>query len=229
MARINQLPPEVLAIVLRNLDDAGDLIPIFLAHSCFSRAFYEYYPNTRIDKIILRRQIDPRLLPLAIANVEASHRTYPDRDILDVREAYVDIMFTPSTFIERFNKPDVIPTSDMIRMGRIHNCIGTAVQGYSSAAWREITGSGAAVKLSDSETLRFYRAFYHLELFFSLCKGEIGMWDSYPQTRSAAAFSMYPPWEWEQLSCVYRYLKSQAADASKPLFSSRSYNQVRSS
>lgn len=214
-------------MVLRSLHDIADLPSILLAHSRLYEAFYASYDHPRIDKMIVQRQIDRRLLPLAIANIETSHRTYTDDTIQEVRDTYHLIFQDPASFVERFEKNKSIPTSDLIQMGRIHRFIGKLVHDYSSAAWQKIRGSTTAVVLSEAETLRFYRAFYHLELLFRLCKDNkmINM-DSFPSSRAALVFAKFTPWELEQLSCVYRHLRERAIDAGKLLFPSRSHNEV---
>ncbi|KAI1114955.1 hypothetical protein F5Y14DRAFT_461052 [Nemania sp. NC0429] len=216
MSQIDSLPLELAAIILRNLDDICDLTPTLLSHMRFYRAFYEYWPRTRIDRIIILKQIDPGLLPVAIANVEASHRTYTDSDdhVREVKGIYDTIFVEPQELIDHLKDVGAMPTRDLIQMGRIHNYIGHFVQDYSSTAWQKLTWAQRPVILSAAETLRFYRAFYHLELFFKLCKGDVPTRQSFAETRASHALLHYPPWEWEQLSCAYRHLRTRAEDAS---------------
>ena len=79
--------------------------------------------------------------------------------------------------------------------------------GFAACALERISsGSGAGARstsapLSPAEHFRFCRAFYRVELYATLFRGcafadHVNRW----------FFLRHPPWENEQLACVYNYL-----------------------
>jgi hypothetical protein len=62
----------------------------------------------------------------------------------------------------------------------------------------------ANTPLSPAEHFRFRRAFYRVELFYTLFR--CGAFDD---NMNCWFFSRYPPWENEQLGCVSQYLRAR--------------------
>ncbi|KAI1739117.1 hypothetical protein F4680DRAFT_449223 [Xylaria scruposa] len=205
---IIQMPRNILVEILKNINNISQLLPTLLAHRCFLDAFTSC-PG--IAETIIRRQIHPQLLPLAIANIEASHKTYTHRDIDEVKRLYLDVFEKPERFTDRIdasNLTNPMPTSDLIQMGRIYGAIGDIVARFIRDAVKLITrmGPGRIFRQSESESLRFYRAFYRLELFFNLCRGDDALDRLFLRSRSCFFLLLHPPWELGQMLCVYTYL-----------------------
>ncbi|KAI1122234.1 hypothetical protein F5Y10DRAFT_287358 [Nemania abortiva] len=207
---INQLTIEVRILILEALDDISSLVPALCAHRCFYDAFKA---GKGIAEVIIQRQVHPHLLPLAIAAVEASHShrgNIVERE--RIHELCANIDKNPGPFIDRLKarrpgrKPSSstpIPIPDLIQIGRCHDIIKELAVGYAALAWRRfVEAPGCPIKLSAAERIRFYRAFWRLELFFMAYRGYDG---TNPPIRFLHAF---PPWEWEQLACVHRWLES---------------------
>ncbi|KAI8947202.1 hypothetical protein F4801DRAFT_605672 [Xylaria longipes] len=199
---ITQLPNTVLVDVLKQVNNIYDLSHALLAHKCFKNAFNSY-PG--IAEALIPRHIHPQLLPLAIANIEASHTTYTPSDIDTVKDLYWDVFENPTRFTDRLKVPNTtnpIPIKDLIQMVRINDVIGQIARKYILEAWEGIMRAKAENEpswLTRTEWLRLHRAFYRLELFFKLCRGDganglqprdIGLSDEDPLARS----DMRPRW-----------------------------------
>ncbi|KAI0547862.1 hypothetical protein F4679DRAFT_586148 [Xylaria curta] len=206
---IIQMPRSILVETLKNINNISQLLPTLLAHRCFLDAFTSC-PG--IAETIIQRQIHPQLLPLAIANIEASHKTYTHRDIDEVKRLYLDVLEKPRRFTDRIdtsNLTNPIPTSDLIQMGRIHGAIGDIVSSFMRDAMRLIIERMMPDKIfqqSESEWLRFHRAFYRLELFFKLCRGDYALDRLFLGSRSCFFLLLHPPWELGQMACLMYYL-----------------------
>ena len=68
------------------------------------------------------------------------------------------------------------------------------------------TGPSAGIALSSLEYFRFCRAFYRVDLFYTLFRDRPFGYDM-----RARFFSRQPAWENEQLGCVYEYLEARFA------------------
>ncbi|KAJ8126764.1 hypothetical protein O1611_g6873 [Lasiodiplodia mahajangana] len=205
-----QLSIETVAMILGCLDNIGSLVPTLLASSRFMDAF-ETVPG--IAEKIIQRQVHPHLLPLAIAIIDARHGKYKHRE--EVAKLGHDIWAEPEQFTDRLNPHhldqtanhgDVLSTRSLIHIGYYYTFIGKVVDYYALHAWR-IAGAYDAVNLSETERVRFYRAFYLLELYILVSKryAEDGGFIESPAHEFLRAL---PPWEWEQMACAQRYLLS---------------------
>ncbi|KAI1752127.1 hypothetical protein F4782DRAFT_502084 [Xylaria castorea] len=108
------------------------------------------------------------------------------------------------------NPTNPIPTSDLIQMGRIHDVIGRIKTMYILEAWRGIERArpgDRTLQVSETESLRFYRAFYRLDLFFKLCRGDGAPGPLFLRSRSCFFLLLHPPWELGQMACAYRHLE----------------------
>jgi hypothetical protein len=82
--------------------------------------------------------------------------------------------------------------------------------GFAACAMKRISPRGGSSKatsttsvpLSPAEHFRFCRAFYRVELYYTLFRWRGGLADDVNRW----FFSRHPPWENEQLACVYKYL-----------------------
>ncbi|KAI0436387.1 hypothetical protein F4803DRAFT_542416, partial [Xylaria telfairii] len=209
-------------IILQNFPNIRSLVDALNANISLRHAF-DSCPG--IAEIAIRRQIDPKLLPLAIANIEASHKTYTHSDIQEVKNLYLDVFENPRRFTDRLqisNNTNPIPMNDLIRMGEIHDNIGRVMRRYMEHAWEVIlkkknrTDRGP-FEMSSTEELRAYRAFYRLELFFKLCRGDRRPGPKFLHSRSCFFLLLHPPWELGQMACAYRCLERHYMEKSKLL------------
>ncbi len=74
MPPITQLPCEIVATILANLNHLRDLLSTLLACRHFYISFKESHGT---EASILRRQITPALVPYAVALMEASRLPHP--------------------------------------------------------------------------------------------------------------------------------------------------------
>ncbi|KAI0186324.1 hypothetical protein EV127DRAFT_174066 [Xylaria flabelliformis] len=206
---IIQLPRTILVIILKSLRNISQLLPTILAHRCFLDAFTSC-PG--IAETIIQQQIHPQLQPLAIAHIEASHKTYTRRDTDEVKRLYSDVFEKPERFTDRINTSNLtnpLPTRDLIQMGRIYDVIADNIGvGLVQCAMELIIHSrpGKIFEQSESEWLRCFRAFYRLELFFKLCRGDGRPGPSFLRSRSCFFLLLHPPWELGQMACVHRFI-----------------------
>ncbi|KAJ2974228.1 hypothetical protein NUW58_g8726 [Xylaria curta] len=176
-----------------------------------------------IAEKVIQNQIHPLLLPLAVANMEASRKEYTHQDLDEVKKLYLDVLYNPSHFTDRLkgrpNWEHRFPIKDLIRMGRVYTLIKRLTRKFSSAAWSHLSPSGEPAKLSEAEEVRFYRAFYRLELFSKLCRGDSVIGDSFLHTRSCFFLLMHAPWERGQMACINHFwyaMCSKLVDTGEP-------------
>ncbi|KAI1271340.1 hypothetical protein F5Y07DRAFT_404500 [Xylaria sp. FL0933] len=177
------LPVEIVASILEQLDNIKDLPPVLLTHSCFKDVL-EALPG--IPEKIIQRQIHPHLLPLAVAHMEASDKSYGVDDGL---------------------KP--IGMKGLIWIGFFHDLIEGFVDRYVDEAIAKMESLGSLPqerKLSDAEHVRFFSAFYRLELFFKLCAGDGNCSVNFQSSRACQVLRQHPPWERQQMRGVYHRL-----------------------
>ncbi|KAH8159629.1 hypothetical protein CIB48_g8622 [Xylaria polymorpha] len=135
--RSTQLPHMAHVAILQNFDSIRSLVEI-LDTDVSLRHTFDLCPG--IAETVIQRQIHRQLLPLAIANIEASHKTYTLWDIQDVKNLYLDVFENPSRFTDRLKVPDTrnpIPMGDLVRMGDIHSGIGRIMKRYMEQAWEK--------------------------------------------------------------------------------------------
>ncbi|KAI0452824.1 hypothetical protein F5B21DRAFT_319451 [Xylaria acuta] len=218
---ILQLPDTILVNILKRVDTVHCLSRALLAHKCFSNANASC-PG--IAETIIQRRIHPQLLPLAIANIEASHKTYTRRDLDAVKDLYMGVFENPRRFTDRLKAPNStnpIPISDLIQIERIDDVIGRIATEYTSEAWRgimRVRRENKPLTVSETERLRFYRAFYRLKLFFKLCRGDGASDLGFLRSRSFFLLLLHPPWELGQMACVYRRVQRCFVECGKILF-----------
>ncbi|KAK3292943.1 uncharacterized protein B0H64DRAFT_476570 [Chaetomium fimeti] len=176
----------------------------FLECRHFSMSFKE---NQGVDVSIVRPQIAPALLPYKIALTEASRLPRP---------------FVGSSVItlldKLYSRPDRLASSTHLPVGLVQqiNCtydkMDAMVTDFAVCALKRISprdkARSTSVPLSPAEHFRFCRAFYRVELFYTLF--QCGAFDD---DMNRWFFSRHPPWENEQLACVYQYLGTRLDQA----------------
>ena len=201
MPSITELPCEIVGMILRNLDHLRFLTPALLACRHFSTSFKESHG---VEASILRHRITPALLPHAVALMEASRLYRP----LDDAGSLVGLLDELHRFPARLAaRVSTLPPPVLRGMGRVHDAIHALATGFATSAWQRISPSAtASVVLSPTEYFRFCRAFYRVELFYTLFR-DSGFEDSL----NFLFFWRYHPWENEQLASAYEYLEDRFA------------------
>ncbi|KAK4097338.1 hypothetical protein N658DRAFT_292857 [Parathielavia hyrcaniae] len=217
MVLITQLPCEIIAEILLNLDHLRFLPPALLA----CRHFYASYKESHgIAASILRRQIAPGLLPYAVAVLEASRlpRRFTFSTFTNSFRSLLDELYDrPARLADRL---PVLPMNLMRKMSRTHDVIHAfaidfatrALDGISARAEKTGNSASGEVALSPSEYFRFCRALYRVELFYTM------FWDGPPAVSINKAnwfFFRHPPWENEQIGCIHVYLQTRLVEASR--------------
>lgn len=205
MSAITELPCEVIAAILRNLDNVQSLGPALLACRHFYASFKQYHG---IEAAILRRQVTPALLPYSVALLEASPSSWPHSDLLDT------LSNDPAQLSARVSS---MPVSSLGIMARMHELIRSLATSFATEAWARLSsgndgdgdGCGGLVP-SPAEDFRFCRAFYRLELFYRLARGggdQTG--GNFAEDIDSWFFSRQPLWENEQIGCAHEFLEAK--------------------
>ena len=199
MVSITELPCEIVAMVLGNLDHLRYLSPALLACRHFYTSFKESHG---VEASILCRQITPALLPHAVAVMEASRLPRPlvDSSALGLLD---ELYRSPPRLAARMH---ALPPPVLRIMSCTHDAIHALATGFATRAQELIPSGTSGTVLSPTENFRFCRAFYRVELFYSVFRD--GGFDDKMQPWF---FSRHPPWENEQLASVYEYLEERFA------------------
>lgn len=205
MPSITQLPCEMVAEILGKLDHLRFLLPALLACRHFYTSFKESHG---VEASILRHQITPALLPYAVALAEASRLPRP-LAASSVVALLDDLYNRPARLAAQL---PTIPRALVQKLGRTHDAIHALATGFATSALDCISppsvpaGTSTEAALSPLEYFRFCRAFYRVELFYTFFRG-----GSFESDMNPWFFSRHPPWENEQLGCIYEYLESRFA------------------
>ncbi|KAK4233906.1 hypothetical protein C8A03DRAFT_47648 [Achaetomium macrosporum] len=185
MLTITDLPCEIVGEILGNLDHLQFLLP---ALAC--RHFYISFKECHgVEASILCRQITPALLPYSVTLMEASRLPRPL--VGSSVDSLLDELYSqPARLAARLPE---LPTTLIRNMSRTHNTIHTLATDFAASALERISPQSASTSkpLSPTEYFRFCRAFYLVDLFYTLFRHDN-----------------------EQLGCVYEYLEVKFAEAS---------------
>jgi hypothetical protein len=150
-------------------------------------------------------QIKPNtLLPYAVALVDASQLPRPLVGN-SVNALLDDLYYRPARLAVRAPQ---LPTSLLRQMIYTHSAILASATDFAALALERISLRDGAIStslsLSPAELFRFCRAFYRVELFYTLFRGgaladHVNPWFFWRQ----------PPWENDQLGCIYCYLDAK--------------------
>ena len=183
----------------------------------------------RVDASIVRPQITPTLLPYTIALMEASRLPRPlaGSSVINL----LDTLYSrPHCLAEHVRG---LPTGQAQQINHTYDTIDTMVTDFAAGALDRNGGAiSTSVSLSPAEHFRFCRAFYRVELFYTLFRS--GAFDDDHMNRWFLSrhppwendmnrwfFSRHPPWENEQLACVYSYLATRLDQGSLAYLCSR--------
>ncbi|KAK1775415.1 hypothetical protein QBC45DRAFT_422270 [Copromyces sp. CBS 386.78] len=202
MPSIQELPCEIIGATLKNLDHLRFLTPALLACRHFHTSYGE---SSGVEASILRRQVTPALLPYSVALAEASRLPRPlvASSVLGL----LDELYSQPTLLSA--RVPTLPKTLLRNMSRTHDAMHALATDFATKAWTRISPqtASASIVLSPTEYFRFCRAFYRAELFYTLCQTD--------HERAAWFFRKHPPWENEQIGCVYDYLQAKFAQASR--------------
>ena len=166
---------------------------------------------------MVRPQITPPLLPYTIALMEASrlHRPLVGGSVL----ALLDTLYSrPHCLAARVRE---LSAGQAQQINHTYDTIDTMVTDFAAGALDRNGGViSTSVSLSPAEHFRFCRAFYRVELFYTLFRSgvfdddHINRWflsrhPTWENNMNRWFFSRHPPWENEQLACVYSYLATR--------------------
>ena len=197
MPLATKLPCKVVGLM--KLARRWVLSPLAPACRHFSKEGHGMRPSN------IGRQIAPNtLLPYAVALMDASQLPRPL-----VRSSIValldDLYCRPARLAARAPH---LPTWQVQRMGDTHSAILASATDFAAFALERISLRDGAIStslpLSPSELFRFCRAFYRLELYYTLFRD-----GSFADDLNRLFFRRHPPWENEQIGCIYCYLDAK--------------------
>ncbi|KAF9871476.1 hypothetical protein CkaCkLH20_11123 [Colletotrichum karsti] len=212
MPSLTEMPSELVASILRNLGDLRSLASALLA----CRHIYSSFKQSPdITAVVLRRYVMPALLPYAVVALEASLLPL-DHDRSSVRNLLSKLYNEPSKLEDRISS---MPFNLLFKMERRHDLVQAFAAEFATGAWallREGDDSmPLAVALSPSEHLRFCRAFYRTDIFYSLFRAEsISPSGAFEDDMYPYFFAKHTPWENEQIGCVQDFLETRVEKAS---------------
>ncbi|KAK3295314.1 uncharacterized protein B0H64DRAFT_144204 [Chaetomium fimeti] len=205
---ITELPCEVMAAILRNLDNLRSLTPALLTCRHFYTSFKQYHG---IEPAIVRNQVTPALLPYSVALLDASN--WPR----SLAGGLLDTLYNePAQLSARVSS---MPVSTLQQMARSHELIRKLSTLFATEAWGHLSPGNRdddSISLSPTEDSRFCRTFYRLELFYRLFRTESGVLDpDFEERTKSWFFSRHPPWENEQIGCAHEFLEAKLRQASR--------------
>ncbi|KAH7022154.1 hypothetical protein EDB80DRAFT_628843 [Ilyonectria destructans] len=212
MPGITNLPCEIVASILRNLDNVRFLTPTLLA----CRHFYSSYKESPgIELEILRRQIPSALFPESVALMEVSRLPHP-YTASSIRPLLKDLYQEPD---QMSNEIGSLPLPSILRIGYNHDIIHSLVMEFAKDAWELLSQDRQEMlsdfSLSSTEYVRFCRAFYRADLLLCLLRGGKHKYRNEFETTLNLDFFYHPPWEDEQLGCVHDFLEKRFSQASR--------------
>ncbi len=224
---LDDLPCELVAAILINLDDISTLLHAILTCRHIYHSFKEI-PG--IVSAVFSRQIPVDLLPYCVAQSEAkrlapalskriqertSQSEHYEGDNVEVAECRL-------VFEQLYSEPDALLSSipalsyrDIWRIVKTYTAIDSLARQFAEESWLLLRPGHAAAKsttLSPAEQVRFCRAFYRLDICYQTftrryghsrknCRGDTFMDRFFVNQHSA--------WEWAQVACVYDFLEQK--------------------
>ncbi len=197
MPSITELPCEIVAIILSSLDHPRDLLPALLTCHHFYMSFKESHG---VAASILRQQITPALLPVAVAVMEASRlpRPFVDTAVLGLLD---ELYRSPARLAARVS---ALPLLVVQKMSRIHDAVHALATDFGARAQARISHLTTITAVSPTEYFRFCRALYRVELFYAIFQhgdfdDKIKPWFLWK----------HQLWENEQIASAYEYLEER--------------------
>jgi hypothetical protein len=218
------------------LPDIESLRSLVLSCSSYFEAFKD--AESFITRRVLLKELNPEILPEALAVLEASKRRIQrpywtrrpeDATLFKVSTvAYPDLVGPkpdhPKVFWDRSNAQDfisqhfdartaIVPDftfSDALALSKMHSHVSYLAEDFASRSLSLQLFEYAAPPVSESEMLRIHRALYHFEVYCNIFRDfERPIFDLDEQR--VIFFAKFSPWENEQLACIHEYLYRVAA------------------
>lgn len=209
MTLITDIPCELIASILRNLDDLRSLTPVLL--SC-RHIYSSYKQSPNIAAAILRQKVTPALLPYAVAASEAYSLPRP-RDG-DTIQGLLDALYQEPLSLA--NRVTSLPMTTLMGMSRTHDMILALTTDFANDAWNRLRQADDSlpltVSLSTTEQFRFCRSFYRIQIFYGLFTGRSSNPNTiFEESVNSWFFPKHPLWENEQLGCIHDFLEARLA------------------
>ena len=207
MPSITDLPCELIAIILSQLDSVSDLLSATL--TC--RHFYQSLQEApSLLGTVLRPQIAHELLPYALV----VHILSSQADSLteEERRAVLGILYDEPAPLSDLLRD--LSLSQALQIGSMHDIIHRLAAEFSQRAWALL--SSGVLAMSRPEHVRFRLAFYRYELLCLLMQA-LPRNDEYisgvtPQGPKKDFLARHAPWEYEQIVCAYEFLEEGFGD-----------------
>lgn len=204
MPAILSLPCELIATVLSSFDNVRSLHSCLLVCRHFHTSFKE---SPGIAAAVLRRQIQPLLLPYSFAILRTTDFTHPRSPAL--AKALFDQLYDDPDQLA--NQIDALSAPDIFWLGRLHETIQSLATSYLTDAWRRLGMDETSVDVSPGEFLRTCRAFYQAELGSRVFRSATGI--KQELNGEELLIRRNPPWVNEQITCVHDFLEKKFTEA----------------
>lgn len=205
MPGILDIPVEVVGDILGSLDNVRSIKSAVLANRHFNGSFKE---TPGIVRRVFRNQIDPIILPMALAVFDAERLPHP-RTAGQVTQLLDPVYKTPEVLLARAGQ---LTFPEMAIIAHLHEVIEKYANEYLNLAWSRI--SRRDIVISRGEFIRASLAFYRVELFFMLFSRvhngvALDAWDLF--------MHRHPAWENEQMCCIHDFLDQKLNECTCPL------------
>lgn len=211
MPTLTTLPCEIVVAILTELDDfqslASSLLTCRYVYGCFKEGH-------GVETSLVRRHVTPALLPYAVATLEMSQlpKQCPYSRVYGLLNA---LYYNPDQLVGHMK---TMPRKTLQKILRMYDIIHDLVKEYAKKAWlrfgqKRADPDSPGFTLSHDEHFRFCRAFYRVEIFYSLFRhsGNDSNNGTFMVIANHCFFSRHAPWENEQLGCVSSFLESMFA------------------
>lgn len=199
---IGSLPLEVVGQILGSLDEMQSLRHALLACRHFNNAFRETPHN---GHRILRNQIPPSLMPLAVAVSKAGSTP----ELAASPGPLLDALFERPEHLA--SQLDKLSVQSLGIMSHTHTVIDDFATDFARDAWAKMSdaaGNPQPLHLSPREYIRFLRAFYRTELCYSLCRHrQSARPGGFDETSGPLFFQKLAVWDNEQIGSVQEYFE----------------------
>jgi hypothetical protein len=209
MVRITNLPCELVAAILSQLDGLDDLVNAVVSCRHLYAAFQEW-PSVAGN--IVHTFFDPELLPFAVAAQQVC--TLPEPRTASAVRDFVDLLsHSDRAVLSNLRSMSLRSIYDMLDT---EDAITDLAFDMAECAWQEMQfdvtyrtlGTLRAVGLSPAEAFRFVRAFYRTEIFFKAFKTSAHNPDPGVIRQSQLwLVTSFAQFEIEQIACVHDYLE----------------------
>lgn len=195
MAKLEQLPIELLQDILAGVPDIQSLGALVLTGPLFYRAFLD--AQAQIVKEVLQRQIPTELMHDALAAEFSKQDVWTREQAIDFLEQYF------AREKKSFHSSFQWTLSEALPLARLHSLVELFTSSLVSSI---LAQKHSAQPLSKTEKFRLNCNFYRFEIYCNLFRNK----DKNPiyadDDQREEYFAHFAPWENEQLACIHDYL-----------------------